>query len=151
MSTSTKPYLIRALHEWCSDNGYSPYVVVAVRDEYTQVPMEYVKNQEIVLDIGFDATKNLLLRNDYISFFARFNGISREIIIPVGAVLSIFAKETGNGMGFEYEEPNEALSTPSSGFQGGLSLVSDKEDEDGDDEPEPPHPPAGKPKLSIVE
>lgn len=100
--TSTKPYLIRALHEWCSDQGFTPYIVVTVRDTM-QIPMEYVKDGEIVLNISYNAARNVTLGNDYITFSARFNGVSREIVIPVGAVVSIFAKENGEGMGFEYE------------------------------------------------
>lgn len=150
--TSTKPYLIRAIYEWCTDNGYTPYLVVAVRDEYTQVPLEYVKNQEIVLDIGFDATKNLIMQNDSISFSARFNGIARPIFIPIGAVLAIFAKETGNGMSFEYEEMPEGETHASTCFEKGLSVVSDEEEVRVDhDDTELPHPPVGKPKLTIVE
>lgn len=99
---STKPYLIRAIHEWCSDQGCTPYIVVAVRGKM-QVPMEYVKNGEIVLNVSYNASRNLTIGNDYITFSARFNGVSREIVIPVGAVVSIFAKENGEGMGFEYE------------------------------------------------
>lgn len=144
---STKPYLIRAIYEWCTDNRYTPYLMVAVKDEYTQVPLEYVNDQEIVLDIGFDAIKNLSMQNDYISFSARFNGITREIFIPIGAVLAIFSKETGNGMSFEYEEPLEGMSTPHVGLEGGLSVVPDDKETEPDSLPRP----AGKPTLTIVE
>lgn len=108
--TSTKPYLIRALHEWCSDQGFTPYIVVTVRDQM-QIPMEYVKNGEIVLNISYNAARNVTLGNDYITFAARFNGVSQEIVIPVGAVVSIFAKENGEGMGFEYEAAVESVPT----------------------------------------
>lgn len=138
---STKPYLIRALHEWCSDQGFTPYIVVTVRDKM-QVPMEYVKNGEIVLNASYNATRNMTLGNDYITFSARFNGVSREIVIPVGAVVSIFAKENGEGMGFEYEASQEPLSTvPDSA---GVSLTHAEELD--------PEPPAGgaRPHLRIV-
>ena len=101
-SISTKPYLIRALYEWCGDNGYTPYLSVWV-NEYTRVPAQYVQNSEIVLSISHNATKDLQIDNDWISFHARFSGVSHEIWIPVGHVQGIFAKETGKGMGFEVE------------------------------------------------
>lgn len=98
-STSTRPYLIRALYEWCTDNGFTPYVAVSV-DETVAVPKEYVRNDEIVLNIGFDATSALKLGNDAIEFKARFAGIAREIIVPVGRVMAIYAQENGQGMAF---------------------------------------------------
>ncbi|WP_174875736.1 ClpXP protease specificity-enhancing factor [Vogesella oryzae] len=102
MTVSTRPYLLRAIHQWCTDQGQTPYMVVWV-DENVQVPMEYVKNNEIVLNIAYGATQNLLLDNDWISFAARFGGVSREVWVPVGNVLSIFSRESGEGMGFELE------------------------------------------------
>ena len=98
-SSSTRPYLIRALYEWCTDNGYTPYVAVQV-DDTVQVPREYVKNGEIVLNISFDATSSLKLGNDFIEFKARFAGTAREISVPVGRVLAIYARENGQGMAF---------------------------------------------------
>ena len=98
-STSTRPYLIRALYEWCTDNGMTPYVAVSV-DETVQVPREYVKNNEIVLNISFDATSSLKLGNDFIEFKARFAGSSRNIMVPIGRVIAIYARENGQGMAF---------------------------------------------------
>ncbi len=98
-ATSTRPYLIRALYEWCTDNGLTPYVAVLV-DESVQVPREYVKNNEIVLNISFDATSSLKLGNDFIEFKARFAGSAREIIVPVSRVIAIYARENGQGMAF---------------------------------------------------
>ena len=98
-TTSTRPYLIRALYEWCTDNGLTPYVAVAV-DETVQVPREYVKNNEIVLNISFDATSSLKLSNEFIEFKARFAGSSREIMVPIGRVIAIYARENGQGMSF---------------------------------------------------
>ena len=98
-SSSTRPYLIRALYEWCTDNGFTPYIAVQV-DEGVQVPREYVKNGEIVLNISFDATSSLKLGNDFIEFKARFAGTAREIIVPVGRVIAIYARENGQGMAF---------------------------------------------------
>lgn len=98
-STSTRPYLIRALYEWCTDNGFTPYVAVRV-DDSVQVPREYVKDGEIVLNISFDATSALQLGNDFIEFKARFGGKPREILVPVGRVIAIYARENGQGMAF---------------------------------------------------
>lgn len=103
-SSSTRPYLIRALYEWCTDNGFTPYVAVQV-DDTVQVPREYVKNGEIVLNISFDATSSLKLGNDFIEFKARFAGTAREIIVPVGRVLAIYARENGQGMAFPVPAP----------------------------------------------
>lgn len=130
-SVSTKPYLIRAIHEWCSDQSLTPYLVVAVRGKM-QVPLEYVKNGEIVLNISYNATRNLMMGNDFISFSARFNGVSRDIAIPVGAVVSIFARENGEGMGFEFEASADS--------QEGMH-PSDSPESDDSNEP-PPAPPA---------
>ena len=98
-TTSTRPYLIRALYEWCTDNGLTPYVAVAV-DETVQVPREYVKNNEIVLNVSFDATSSLKLGNDFIEFKARFAGSSRDIMVPIVRVIAIYARENGQGMSF---------------------------------------------------
>jgi stringent starvation protein B len=101
---STRPYLIRALHEWCSDNGYSPYVAVQV-DGTVQVPLEFVKNGEIVLNVGFDATSGLQLGNEFIEFKARFGGVARDIVVPISHVVAIYARENGQGMAFPAPAP----------------------------------------------
>ncbi|MBB4842331.1 stringent starvation protein B [Paucibacter oligotrophus] len=98
-SSSTRPYLIRALHDWCTDNGFTPYIAVHV-DKFVQVPMEYVSNKEIVLNVGFEATSSLDLGNEFIQFKARFGGTAREIIVPVDHVVAIYARENGQGMAF---------------------------------------------------
>ncbi len=103
---STKPYLIRAIYEWCADSGLTPYLGVKV-DEHTRVPMEYVKNGEIVLSIAMQATRDLTIGNEMIQFSARFNGVSREIAVPMHAVHSIFARENGRGVYFDPESPPE--------------------------------------------
>ncbi|MFC0167801.1 ClpXP protease specificity-enhancing factor [Pseudoduganella danionis] len=97
---STKPYMLRAIYEWCTDSGYTPYLAVKV-DRATTVPMEYVKNGEIVLNISFGATSGLKMDNDAIRFHARFGGVSREIFVPVNNVIAIYASENGQGMAFE--------------------------------------------------
>jgi|SRR5450830_1568622 len=98
-TTSTRPYLIRALYEWCTDNGFTPYLAVSVNDG-VQVPREYVKDGEIVLNISFDATSSLKLGNDFIEFKGRFAGMARDIVVPVGQVIAIYARENGQGMAF---------------------------------------------------
>lgn len=102
---STKPYLLRAIYEWCTDNGYTPYLAAAV-DARTLVPREFVKNGEIVLNISFTATSGLKMENDFIGFNARFGGVSREISIPVDNVVAIYARENGQGMAFEVSPPS---------------------------------------------
>src|SRR4029079_14372387 len=97
--TSTRPYLIRALHDWCTDNGFTPYIAVFV-DEHVQVPKEYVKNNEIVLNVGFEATSALKLGNELIEFKARFGGTAREIAVPIDHVIASYARENGRGMAF---------------------------------------------------
>src|SRR3954463_5315717 len=101
-TTSTKPYLLRALYEWCVDNGFTPYVSVMV-DARTRVPMEYVRDGEIVLNIGPLAASRLVIGNEIIECNARFSGIARELSIPVNAVAAIYARENGQGMSFEAE------------------------------------------------
>lgn len=97
---STKPYMLRAIYEWCTDSGFTPYLAVKV-DAATTVPMEYVKKGEIVLNISFGATSGLKMDNDAVRFNARFGGVSREIYVPVQNVLAIYANENGQGMAFE--------------------------------------------------
>ena len=96
---SAKPYLIRAICEWCADNSLTPYLAVKV-DRQTRVPASFVKNGEIVLNISAGATRRLTIDNDRIQFTARFNGASHEVSVPMGAVSGVFAKETGYGFAF---------------------------------------------------
>jgi stringent starvation protein B len=101
---STKPYMLRAIYEWCTDSGYTPYLAVKV-DAGTTVPMEFVKKGEIVLNISFGATSGLKMDNDSVRFHARFGGVSREIFVPIDNVLAIYANENGQGMAFEPTAP----------------------------------------------
>ncbi len=98
-SSSTRPYLIRALYEWCTDNGLTPFIAVLV-DETVRVPNEYVKDGEIVLNISFDATSSLTMGNEFIEFKGRFGGVARDIFVPVDRVVAIYARENGQGMAF---------------------------------------------------
>ena len=97
MSSSTKPYLLRALYEWCVDNDQTPHIVAWV-NEQTRVPMQYVRDNEIVLNIGPSASHNLIIDNEWVSFSARFGGVSHEVWIPIGHVISLFARESGEGI-----------------------------------------------------
>ena len=102
---STKPYLVRAIHQWCTDSGYTPYIAV-LADDTVSVPREFVKNGEIVLNISPLATNRLQLGNDLIEFQARFGGVPREVRVPIDRVLAVYARENGQGMAFEV--PREA-------------------------------------------
>jgi stringent starvation protein B len=106
---SAKPYLVRAICEWCADNGLTPYLAVRVNRE-TKVPLAYVKNGEIVLNVSASATRRLTIDNDWIQFTARFNGVSQEVSVPMSAVAGIFAKETGYGFAFNVpQDPAASL------------------------------------------
>ena len=96
----TKPYMVRAIHEWCVDNSLTPHLLVAVNAQ-CRVPMAYVKDGEIVLNLNYSATKDLLLDNEAIVFSARFGGVSQHLYVPMAAVKGIFARENGQGMFFE--------------------------------------------------
>ena len=160
-STSTRPYLIRALYDWCTDNGLTPYVAVLV-DDSVQVPREYVKNGEIVLNISFDATSSLKLGNEFIEFKARFAGTARDIVVPVNRVIAIYARENGQGMAFpvpvagggqETPAKSPLTSVPAAGNHDEdnkvVQLVNPEAGEGGpDDAPRPPSGP--RPTLKRV-
>src|SRR3989344_2343290 len=116
--TSTRPYLIRALHDWCTDNGFTPYLAVYV-DRSVQVPLEYVKNNEIVLNVSFEATSQLQLGNEFIEFKARFGGVGCVTTAPVDHVIAIYARENGQGMAFPVPTPagGDATDAPASAVQ----------------------------------
>ncbi|MEO8164668.1 MAG: ClpXP protease specificity-enhancing factor [Betaproteobacteria bacterium] len=135
---STTPYLIRAIFEWCCDNGLTPYIAVKV-DETTKVPMEYVKNGEIVLNVSPDATRNLKIGNDLLQFSARFAGVSREISVPINTVGGIFAKETGQGLSF-----------PTSPSVPAQVVAPNKNDDTPPDDNTPTPPAGGRPRLQII-
>ena len=151
-ASSTRPYLLRALHEWCTDSGFTPYVAVFV-DETVQVPMEYVKNGEIVLNVGYDATAGMTLGNEFIEFKARFGGVPREIIIPINRVMAIYARENGQGMSFPMNTASDAVAAPkkSAPVRPTLSAVETPHAGAGSDDEQPtPTPPAGRPTLTRV-
>ena len=132
---STKPYLLRAIWEWCCDNGFTPHIAVVV-DQRTRVPREFVKDGQIVLNLGTGATNKLQIGNEYVEFQARFGGVARDLSVPIQQVAAIYARENGAGMAFDLDE--EAL------------LAERVEAEDADPQPEPPRPEAGRPKLQRI-
>lgn len=134
---STKPYLMRAIYDWCVDSGYTPYLSVTV-DALTRVPMEYVKDGQIVLNIGPVAVERFKMGNELIEFSARFNGAGREISIPIGAVSAIYARENGQGLSFAVTAA-DAPATAQAADAG----------ESDETPPEPPRP-SGKPSLRRV-
>lgn len=156
---STKPYLIRAIYEWCTDNGYTPYLASAV-DAHTVVPNEFVKNGEIVLNISFTATSGLKLGNERIEFHARFGGVSREISVSVSNVVAIYARENGQGMAFELTpiapEDEDVSSDVDAPAQVGLSAVPVSEpakstsSDDGPNGDDNPPKKSGRPALTRV-
>jgi len=127
---STRPYLIRAIYEWCVDSGLTPYLAVRV-DEHTEVPRFHVKDGEIILNLSADAVRNLLMGNEMITCTGRFSGAPFDLMVPVAAVIGIFAKETGQGLVFQGGDPQQP--PPSSDG----STVEDK-------------PKSHKPQLRIV-
>jgi stringent starvation protein B len=161
---STKPYLIRALYEWCTDSGYTPYVAVAV-DAHTLVPREFVRNGEIVLNISDQATHRLKIDNAFISFQARFTGMARELSIPIANVISIYARETGHGMAFEVPKALALSETEDTSpvadtevtqevatERPSLSVVSSEPAAETEDTPpdEPGSPTPSRPKLTRI-
>jgi stringent starvation protein B len=158
--TSTRPYLLRALHDWCTDNGFTPYIAVYVGPG-VQVPMEYVKNNEIVLNIGFEATSGLQLGNEAIEFKARFGGQPREIRVPIDHVVAIYARENGQGMAFPVPTEGKAAEPVAAepGPVRGLRLATSEPDASSvgradappqDDPPEPSPPGGNRPSLKRV-
>lgn len=163
---STKPYLLRALYEWCTDSGFTPYIVVTV-DSSTKVPMEFVKNGEIVLNISFSATAQLKMDNNFVQFRARFGGVSREIEVPMENVTAIYARENGQGMTFEANSSDrlaskkknlgddadasnqkaETVFTLAAVPKGDAQQSGEKVNDD--DQPDPPKP-SGKPTLTRI-
>lgn len=129
---STKPYLIRAIYDWCSDSALTPYLAVKV-DEQTRVPNAYVKDGEIVINLSMDAVRNLHIGNEEITCGGRFGGVSHGLVVPITAVIGIFAKETGQGLVFQ---GNDSVPT----------LPTDSGSETAPDKPNLP----SKPRLRVV-
>lgn len=160
---STKPYLIRAIYDWCTDSGFTPYLAVAV-DETVRVPTEFVKNGEIVLNVSALATNRLKIGNDAVEFQARFGGVPREVHIPIARIIAVYARENGQGMAFDVPRaltPAGAEAAAGTAVPrtlelprgpGALVPVSPPEQSNGDREPPPPSPskPGERPRLTRI-
>ena len=138
---SQQPYFLRALYEWCVDSGLTPYLSVRV-DHRTRVPQGYVKDGLIVLNLGPSAVRNLNMDNEWVTFSARFGGVSHAIEVPVANVLAIYSRETGEGMGFATEAEGSAAEN--------IVAVEVASTEDASTGNEPPKPPRGPPQLRVV-
>lgn len=130
---STKPYLMRAIHEWCLDQGFTPYLQVAV-DERCRVPREHVRDGQIVLNTSMSATNQLVLGNDEITFQARFSGAVFSVLVPVDCVVAIYARENGQGMAFDAPTPD---AEDSEGAAAGVSEADEPPGAPSDPDPKP--------------
>jgi stringent starvation protein B len=131
---STRPYLIRAIYEWCVDAGFTPHILVHV-DEHTRVPAGYVKDGQIVLNLSSNAVRDLAIDNDWVHFSARFSGKPQEIAAPINRIAAIFARENGQGMHFEVLNAGET---------GSGDTIGNPSDDNS------PQPPKGRPQLKVV-
>ncbi len=154
---STKPYLLRALYEWCVDNGYTPHLAVRV-DSRSQVPSEYVRNGEITLNVSPSAVHKLQMGNELIEFSARFAGVARQISVPVAGVYALYARETGHGMTFEVDaakppvesEAGKESASGSSSNESGPAALPAPPGAVGAAPTEPTKPTGGKPQLRRI-
>lgn len=124
--TSTKPYMMRAIYEWCIDNGLTPHLMVVVNDK-TKVPRAFVKDGEIVLNLSYSATKELSIDNDAVVFSARFGGVAQNLYIPIDAVRGIYARENGQGMFFELGTQNKLFSPSEAGIESNQSAQKNEQ------------------------
>jgi stringent starvation protein B len=134
-----QPYFLRALYEWCVDSGYTPHISVKV-DARCKVPTAYVKEGQIVLNIGPNAARNINIDNEWVAFSARFSGVAQDVHVPVDAVLAIYARETGEGMAFQQSMPSEPTD----------SVQEEDPPEQTQVQDSPPQRPKGKPSLKVV-
>lgn len=149
-SSSTRPYLIRAIYEWCTDNGFTPFIAVLV-DDSVRVPNEYVKDGEIVLNVSFDATSSLNMGNEHIEFKGRFGGVARDIFVPVDRVVAIYARENGQGMAFPMLATVTEAPETTSGAEIRPSLLTPVASTSPERGAEPPsRPTGGKPSLTRI-
>lgn len=138
---SQQPYFLRALYEWCVDSGHTPYLTVRV-DQQTRVPQAFVKDGQIVLNVGPSAVRNIHMDNEWVTFSARFGGMSHSIEVPVGNVIAIYARETGEGMAFE-------SLAPAAGQEAG-GVVAEQDSGQINEADDTPQPPRGRPQLKVV-
>lgn len=149
-ASSSRPYLIRALYEWCTDNGLTPFIAVLV-DDSVRVPNEYVKDGEIVLNISFDATSALKLGNEFIEFKGRFGGVARDILVPVNRVQAIYARENGQGMAFPMLSGSGGAMTGTATLEAKSSPLMRVETTVEQQDQDPPKPSVpGRPSLTRV-
>ncbi len=118
--SSSRPYMIRALYEWILDNSCTPYVLVSAKGSGVQVPLEHVKDGQIILNISPSAVQNFLINNDALEFSGRFSGVPTRVFVPIPAIVGIYAKENGQGMFFEFEETSPEPPTVDAGGPGVL-------------------------------
>jgi stringent starvation protein B len=151
---STRPYLVRAMHQWCTDHGFTPHLAVHV-DSSVRVPLEHVREGQIVLNVGVDATQGLDLGNEFIVFKARFGGVAREIVVPVSHVLAVYARENGQGMAFpapqvevDASDKPELEARPGPAVAAGLRLAPHPNGEAPSEVP--PDDPTPRPTLKRV-
>jgi stringent starvation protein B len=166
---TAKPYLVRALHEWCVAHGYTPHLVVSVSSK-TRVPMAYVRDGQITFNVSDTAVHRLTMDNEWVLFNARFDGTSHEVAVPMASVVGIYARETGYGMGFTLPEPQEVHAleaahdsvatstapTETANSTDANTALDGKTDENGapnstpTDDTEPPKPTRSRAHLSVV-
>ena len=149
--TSLRPYLLRAHHEWMSDNGLTPHLVVNAERPNVEVPEAFVKDGSIVLNISLRAVQHLIMDNEAISFSARFSGVPHQIYVPIGAVRGLVAREAGVGLTF----PEDTDETDTNSAEETSPRIVETERGDGsderpDDEPPTPTPSGKRPSLRVV-
>ncbi len=146
---SRRPYFLRAMHQWLSDCGLTPQVIVSADAQGAEVPRAHVRDGKIVLNISYSATRHLELGNEWLEFSARFGGVAHQVRVPLGAVLAIYARETGEGMVFDDPDGVAPGTTQAAG-----GAVPAGNAAGSGDEPQPPDPPRsprpGRPKLKVV-
>ena len=148
--TTRRPYLIRAFNDWILDNGLTPYLSVNADYEGVEVPRDFVIDGEILLNLSPASVRNLELGQEYILFDARFSGQAHHIVIPVKAVIAIFARENGEGMAFVYEKQEPVTDVQTHEMILKSIIQDEREDAPEDDEDPPPDPPSGRPSLKVV-
>jgi stringent starvation protein B len=141
-----RPYLLRAIHEWITDSLCTPHLVVDANVKGVEVPRQYVKDGKIVLNVSWNATANLRLGNDEVSFSGRFGGVSLSVCVPIGAVLAVYARETGQGMIFTDDDIASAPTREAASPQATRPETSD----DSTPPPKPPSGGSGRAKLKVV-
>lgn len=144
--TSQRPYLLRAIYEWITDNGMTPHVLVNARMPGVRVPAHTVKDGQVVLNIADRAVGKLQMDNDALRFSARFGGVSQSVIVPLSAVIAIYARETGQGMGL----PEEPVETAAETVEVSEAMVPPPSGDNAEQPERNPEPPKRGNHLRIV-